>query len=111
VSPKPNGGTPTTPNAEQVRALAPDPSVARSGEQLASRRHWHSLGRSERATWGLCQGSGKAPYQVAVDLTAPAFACTPDLFPDLMAAAISRRDIALWASEQGIAAERTKETT
>lgn len=28
----------------------------------------------------------------------PSFACTPDLFPDLMAAAIERRDIAAWAS-------------
>jgi Mg-chelatase subunit ChlD len=30
-------------------------------------------------------------------LGVPAFACTPDLFPDLMAAAIERRDIAQWA--------------
>ncbi|MFI9590303.1 VWA domain-containing protein [Nonomuraea sp. NPDC052265] len=27
----------------------------------------------------------------------PAFACTPDAFPDLMAAAVERRDIARWA--------------
>lgn len=32
----------------------------------------------------------------------PAFACTPDLFPDLMAAAIHKSDIAQWASRQGI---------
>ncbi|MGW0805440.1 VWA domain-containing protein [Nonomuraea sp. NPDC002799] len=31
----------------------------------------------------------------------PAFACTPDAFPDLMAAAIERRDIARWAERQG----------
>ncbi len=30
-------------------------------------------------------------------LGVPAFACTPDAFPDLMAAAIERRDIAAWA--------------
>ncbi|MFG3436571.1 VWA domain-containing protein [Nonomuraea sp. NPDC047897] len=30
-------------------------------------------------------------------LGVPAFACTPDAFPDLMAAAIERRDIARWA--------------
>lgn len=36
-------------------------------------------------------------------LGAPAFACTPDLFPDLMAAALQKQDIALWASTQGIA--------
>ena len=33
----------------------------------------------------------------------PAFACTPDLFPDLMAAAIERKDIATWAAGHDIA--------
>ncbi|HJV09546.1 MAG TPA: VWA domain-containing protein, partial [Acidimicrobiales bacterium] len=33
----------------------------------------------------------------------PAFACTPDLFPELMAAAIERRDIGQWASSHDIA--------
>jgi hypothetical protein len=28
----------------------------------------------------------------------PVFACTPDLFPELMAAAINRHDIAQWAA-------------
>ncbi|WP_135229834.1 VWA domain-containing protein [Deinococcus fonticola] len=32
----------------------------------------------------------------------PAFACTPDHFPNLMAAAIRGDDIATWAGEQGI---------
>jgi len=36
----------------------------------------------------------------------PCFACTPDLFPDLMAAAIKREDIGQWASGQGIVAVR-----
>jgi Mg-chelatase subunit ChlD len=35
-------------------------------------------------------------------LGAPAFACTPDLFPRLMAAAIKREDIGLWAAENEI---------
>jgi Mg-chelatase subunit ChlD len=35
-------------------------------------------------------------------LGVPAFACTPDRFPDLMAAAIERRDLAAWAGELGI---------
>ncbi|MDE5944533.1 MAG: VWA domain-containing protein [Rikenella sp.] len=30
---------------------------------------------------------------------APAFACTPDKFPDLMAAALGRQDIGLWISQ------------
>jgi Mg-chelatase subunit ChlD len=33
----------------------------------------------------------------------PAFACTPDLFPDLMATAIQKRDVAAWAAGHGIA--------
>ena len=36
----------------------------------------------------------------------PAFACTPELFPELMAAAIERRDIARWASDQGLVTTR-----
>ena len=39
-------------------------------------------------------------------LGAPAFACTPDQFPDLMAAAIRREDLALWAAQRGITAAR-----
>jgi hypothetical protein len=35
-------------------------------------------------------------------LGAPAFACTPDLFPDLMAAAIQRRDLAQWAAANDV---------
>lgn len=32
----------------------------------------------------------------------PAFACTPALFPDLMAAAIQKRDLKIWAGENGL---------
>jgi Mg-chelatase subunit ChlD len=32
----------------------------------------------------------------------PAFACTPDLFPDLMAAAIEKRDLSAWAASHDI---------
>jgi hypothetical protein len=35
-------------------------------------------------------------------LGVPAFACTPDLFPDLMAAAIQRRDLTTWAHTQNL---------
>jgi Mg-chelatase subunit ChlD len=35
-------------------------------------------------------------------LRIPAFACTPDLFPDLMAAAIEKRDLRQWASANEI---------
>ncbi|MEZ4826155.1 MAG: VWA domain-containing protein [Bacteroidia bacterium] len=32
----------------------------------------------------------------------PVFACTPDLFPDLMATALSKQDISQWAAKEGI---------
>ena len=41
-------------------------------------------------------------------LEIPAFACTPDLFPDLMAAAIQRQDITRWVAAQGLNAPRAK---
>lgn len=37
---------------------------------------------------------------------APAFACTPDLFPELIAAAIERRDIDAWAAAEDIVTSR-----
>ena len=40
------------------------------------------------------------------DLNVPAFACTPDLFPELMAAAISRDDIRSWAAARDIVTNR-----
>ena len=37
-------------------------------------------------------------------LGAPAFACTPDLFPDMMAAVIQRRDLNQWAAAHNVVA-------
>ncbi len=50
---------------------------------------------------------GKPSYdhkmaQAYANLGIPAFACTPDKFPELMAALINRQDIALWAAQQDI---------
>lgn len=36
----------------------------------------------------------------------PVFACTPDKFPDLMAAAINKQDIGLWASQNDLAQKK-----
>jgi Mg-chelatase subunit ChlD len=41
-------------------------------------------------------------------LEIPSFACTPDLFPDMMAAAIRRQNINQWASGQNLTSERPK---
>lgn len=39
-----------------------------------------------------------------VTLGVPTFACTPDLFPSLMAAAIGRQDLAMWAARNDVEA-------
>ncbi len=44
--------------------------------------------------------------QTFARLGIPAFACTPDQFPDLMAAALQKRDINQWAAEQDIVLAR-----
>ncbi len=38
----------------------------------------------------------------------PSFACTPDLFPDLMAATIQKRDLSLWAARNDIVTARAE---
>jgi Mg-chelatase subunit ChlD len=42
-------------------------------------------------------------------LGVPVFACTPDLFPDLMAAAIGRQDLSQWAAARDIVVARAEE--
>jgi len=44
-----------------------------------------------------------------VQLGIPTFACTPDLFPDLMASAIQKQDLGLWAAQHDIVAARAEE--
>src|SRR5689334_5557753 len=56
-------------------------------------------------------GAPSYDHQAAAQYAAlgvPAFACTPDLFPDLMAAAIARQDIGAWAAAQGIVTNRSE---
>ncbi|MBX9688501.1 MAG: SWIM zinc finger family protein [Candidatus Obscuribacterales bacterium] len=60
----------------QVLALAPDQGSARSGRELANRLKWLRVGADSRCVWGECQGSGKLPYQTAVDLGQLAFKCS-----------------------------------
>ena len=38
----------------------------------------------------------------------PTFACTPDRFPELMAAAIQQRDLNVWAAQQGLITQRAQ---
>ncbi|ERN42263.1 uncharacterized protein containing a von Willebrand factor type A (vWA) domain protein [Rubidibacter lacunae KORDI 51-2] len=50
--------------------------------------------------------SGDVAAQFAT-LNIPAFACTPDQFPELMAAAIARQDIQQWAAARNIVTNRS----
>ncbi|HKQ75739.1 MAG TPA: SWIM zinc finger family protein [Blastocatellia bacterium] len=61
---------------EQILSLAPDAASAKAGQGLATARKWQTLGADEQTAWGLCQGSGKDPYQTQIDLTEPAFRCS-----------------------------------
>ena len=60
----------------------------------------------------LALSDGGAPsydHNVAAELAGmgvPSFACTPDLFPELMAAAINRQDIGQWAAAHDIVTAR-----
>jgi Mg-chelatase subunit ChlD len=43
---------------------------------------------------------GNAEYMASLGI--PVFACTPDKFPDLMAASLSKQDIAMWAARENL---------
>lgn len=61
---------------EQVEGLAPDAASLKAARELAQPRKWTALGANPRACWGLCQGSGKEPYQSCVDLATLAYRCS-----------------------------------
>lgn len=47
---------------------------------------------------------GNAEYMASLGV--PVFACTPDKFPDLMAAALSKQDIGMWAAKEELVMRR-----
>jgi hypothetical protein len=64
-----------------VLSLAPDASAQRAARALAADKAWCEVGLSADeqlppTVWGLCQGSGRQPYQICVDLTEPAYRCS-----------------------------------
>ncbi|MBQ0986067.1 SWIM zinc finger family protein [Streptomyces sp. F63] len=68
---------------EQVLALAPDAPSRKAGGRLGTPAPWSGTGAGEQAVWGLCEGSGGAPYRTVVALrgaerpgAAPGFHCT-----------------------------------
>ena len=61
---------------EQIASLAPDAASLKAAHGLTNPGKWPLLHASEQALWGHCQGSGKNPYQTAVELHEPAFKCS-----------------------------------
>ncbi|GAA4679044.1 SWIM zinc finger family protein [Nocardioides nanhaiensis] len=84
---------------EQVTKLAPDAAALAAARRLAVPSPWSDTGASETLVWGRCQGSGKTPYQVSVDITGPAFRCScpSRKFPCKHALAL----MLLWVDGQG----------
>lgn len=79
------------------------------GDRVAMLSRAHSLVASGVNVVALLalsdQGAPAFDHGVAAalaNLGVPAFACTPDLFPDMMAAALQRQDLRGWAARQGI---------
>ncbi|MDQ4097836.1 MAG: VWA domain-containing protein [Actinomycetota bacterium] len=68
-------------------------AIAASGVQLIA-----LLALSDEGAPSFDHENAEALAQLGI----PAFACTPDLFPKLMAAAIEKRDISTWAATHGI---------
>ena len=78
MAPETSSGSPQRWSVAQIHALAPDPASQKAGTKLAAPGPWSESGASPAANllWGDCKGSGAKPYQVTVELSAPAFACS-----------------------------------
>ena len=59
-----------------MAGLAPDDASLAAARRLARPGPWSDTGSTETLVWGKCQGSGRTPYQVSVDLAGPAFRCS-----------------------------------
>lgn len=87
----------------QVEKLAPDAASVKAARGLSRPGPWSDLGATDSLVWGKCQGSGKSPYQVSVDLTGPAFKCScpSRKFPCKHSLAL----LMLWAAADGVVAD------
>ncbi|MEY4978438.1 MAG: hypothetical protein RLZZ352_708 [Pseudomonadota bacterium] len=59
--------TPLT--SAQVLMLSPDEASSKAAKGLLSPAKWPTLGATDDAVWGECQGSGSKPYQTQVDVS------------------------------------------
>lgn len=63
-------------SAQRVEQMAPDGAAIKAAQSVARPAKWCSLGHTDRLAWGECQGSGKDPYQVRVDLIDVTYKCS-----------------------------------
>lgn len=84
---------------KQVLDAAPDAASITAARKLAKPGPWSDTGSTEILLWGKCQGSGKTPYQVSIDLARPAYRCScpSRKFPCKHALAL----LLLWSSSEG----------
>lgn len=61
---------------DQVLSLAPDASAAAAARATSNAAKWASAATNGVAVWGEALGSGKNPYQTAVDLKDIAYKCS-----------------------------------
>jgi hypothetical protein len=62
-------------NLAAVEKAAPDAASLAAARRLATPTPWSNMGSTETLVWGRCQGSGKTPYRVSIDLSGPAYRC------------------------------------
>lgn len=88
---------------QAVEKAAPDAASLAAGRKLAMPGPWSEVGSTESLVWGRCQGSGRTPYQVSIDLTGPAYRCScpSRKFPCKHAIAL----LLLWVQGDGAVAE------
>ena len=86
---------------QQVLDAAPDQGSVKAARSLARPGPWSGTGATDGLLWGKCQGSGRTPYQVSIDLEAPAFRCScpSRKFPCKHALAL----LLLWAQGDDVA--------
>lgn len=63
-------------SVEEILRQAPDEASAKAARGLVVPAKWPTLGATDTALWGECQGSGSKPYQVQIDMREPAFKCS-----------------------------------
>jgi Mg-chelatase subunit ChlD len=84
---------------DEKEMLARAGAIAASGVQMVA-----LLALDDRGAPSFDHGNAAALATLGI----PSFACTPELFPDLMAAAIKKQDLGQWAASNDITVSRAE---